>query len=423
MSTGAHAGMMQGRSGPRGRDGLRGRNGLRPISCGVLGLIGLAFVAMPTTAVAQNTPPAQAAPQAAPSSAAALPQNTVPPEFAAWWNRLWSIQSGEFYQSGMEIKLRTYNLYRLTDAEAAKLRAEVAGKPEHPGRGELNLYDRQIKSPRAIFSDSILAFRGGEWRASTLSSTAQGRYNDRAWTKDAAFELDPEWLLVTDPSHSAPDYSRFGQQSSDNSFRVSYLLATGLTGWAGSKPVDVVPKVNGPAWAAEGSFARSDGATIRLIARGNWDLGTQRGTVNEVEGRISLRAGGEPLIVRSVASDFRYEPEIDWMVPRTVTSFAPNGMPEWEFQFQSVRQLDKAEFAKLVKLPRAGELDAVRGSVEFKKVTDTRGTISAVDGSPNGSVEARTVADGKPDRSYRWLGWALGGSLLLVFVGLRLRRP
>jgi hypothetical protein len=412
--------MLQGRSGPRERDGLRARIGPRPIACGVLGLIGLAFVTMPSRASAQNTPPAQAAPQTAATSP--TPQNAVPPEFAAWWNRLWSIQTGEFYRDGMELKLRMYYLYRITDTEAAKLRAEVEGKSEHPELEKLALYDEQIKNPRGITTDSILAVMDGEWRASLAGRgwNMSGEFKDTTWAKKVAWELRPGQLIVADPSQSSLEYRRFGQQSSDNSYRIANVLTTGLTliNLGDARPP--MPVVTGSTWTLDFTYEVKDWK-YRVISKGAWDTGNRCGTIAETVVR-SFAPGTElPTVRLTRAAEHRYEPEIDWMVPRQVTVFAANGMPEREFQLLGIRKMTRSEFEEIIKLPRSGMVDAVRGKIDLKDIVDVRGhsTSSVVAGERAFSKGAKGSAD---ERSYRWLGWVLAGSLAVLFIGLRLKR-
>lgn len=352
---------------------------------------------------------------AAAGIAQASERDPAPPEFAAWWARLFTFNDGSLFD-GVAVSYDVFYVYIPTAERLDEMRRTVKDKPEHPLRSQLQSFERAIENPRGRWMTLTVISRGGEWRANR--NEPQGEYRDYAWSKESAFELSRTKLLVTKPSPEASEARRFAQVSSDFLSSLDAVLTSGV-GQAGNRMLHFKPVFAGSKWTMSGRLKElTPGETCDMQLTGSWDPATHTGRIERVRSVIR-RADGTVLNLGSDSSEFQYEPLLDLQIPRVMIRYHEDGQPRFEYRFKEARKVSASEMRDLLKVPTPNGTDPVRGKLEFTKVEDYRGgseSASLATGMPT------PPSASKGDSSLRWLGWAAAGGLVALFVGLKLRK-
>lgn len=313
-------------------------------------------------------------------------------------------------------------------ADLERLRKEVAGKPDHPERANLEQYENALRGKPTTNRYRLWSKGPGEWRwnQSWGASDDMSHYWDRTLTKKVAWTLLSDQLEIADPS--AP--FRVGMDLSGLERTVigadlKRMLYARLPSLRQSNYEFNSPVVHEMGWSV---LAVRGGATpdqrLEMTVRGRWDASLTRGFVEELRVvRNDLYPGsvGE----RTTYSDWLFVPGLERWVAHRVEEYNTKGTLDKVIVFEGATEEQPGEFDLVTQIPPIDGPDPVRGSATFHFVTDHRkGTQLAVDGARG--VVGQAVVPGRIGSASsiwnRWLGWLATGLLLLSIAVVVVRR-
>ncbi len=315
-----------------------------------------------------------------------------------------------------------------TLAELNLLRSEVANKPDHPRKADLEQYDNALRKTPTTKKYRLWSKGPGKWRLcmnwGRLGDTEQ--YWDKTLTDQVAWTLLQSQLEVADPRE--PSRPGMNLHMIERSFGsdIEEFFSGRMCSVARSKYEFGRPLVESMRWSV--SAARGGGTAgsqrIEVSFSGRWEPEHQRGFVEQI--RV-VRNDLQPDSVgeRTVFSDWRQVGEVDRWISHRVERFRGDGSLDRVLVFERVHTGSPGEFDDVTRVPPIDGQDAIRGKSEFRFVTDHRsGAQSAVDEQRREVAQA--AIPGKPASASsawnRWIGRSVTGVLVLCLVGVVIRR-
>lgn len=341
----------------------------------------------------------------------------------AWFEQEWD-RANE-YPLARNIVV-SYSVEMPTEIDAqglSQLRRDVEGKPDHPDRIRLLIEERRHANGSDINHCEVWSQGTGRWRYNTNHPyLSEGSYFDAASTEKVIWGLANQQLTILDPDETPPPGRDFGSLESQFRWHLAAMLH-GLVG-SGGRADSMHPtesSIDGDRWTAQ---AQKEDGTFAVKYRGRYIASEQR---IEIDDRTVVHASNESFIGnRAVFSEWLFDDVLKRHVARKVAYLEPSGRPSRIFTFHDARTTTDAEFRKVTGLPQLSKPDPIRGQITVPSIVDLRPrheqiTYVAENGVTTVEPLPASLRSGPP-RSLRVVGWVLAGSLIVLFLVLRLKR-
>ncbi len=312
----------------------------------------------------------------------------------------------------------------MSDDELAQMKRDVEGKPDHPGRMQLQLHD-QAKSRGFVLNQHQLFANGkDQWRYNF--SQVGLYYTDSVLSRSASWRTTPTEIHLYSPADSLSGADpRLTVRHDENVFaidvdRVLFGLAGAMRRVGATEITVTVPGDNWKLTASSPTVVNGRSVVSYEVA-GDWDNQAQRGCVRSVRNVTYPSAEWEG---DTEAFDaWIIDPKHDiWYCPKVSIS-KQNGRKYRSVENITLPGLPEGGFPAVIVPPTHGGSDAVRGKYTQSVVTDyPRGkrTEYNKDGSAHSSaLELIELSDSR----WRWLrpfGWVLFA--LIIGAGVLYRQ-
>lgn len=347
-------------------------------------------------------------------------------------------RAAEPYDFGnFSLAWRAENYNTRTAAEIAALRAEVVGKPEHPGHHDLQVIDHQLA--KGSFNINYRLFAGGTaglrfCRDDTLDPSG---YADAVWAPGAVWRLSERSLSLMSASKATPETFRRravgalaqvrdpGVLLDQNVFRpmADRLLFGGLDPVVSGELKIASVTISGDRWTAGFKQPGSTSDRAQTTYSGRWDASMMRGFIEERRSSsVSSSTRGETV-----------ERYLEWSsnnalgrpIARRVELFNPDGRHWRSLIFVAFDPLPEGGFVSIIEPPTIDRPDPLRGSIAKHAIADfVSGTKSVLE--PTGDRITHQLnlpnAPTQGTSPLRTVGWILAALLVIGVVVLRVQR-
>lgn len=337
--------------------------------------------------------------------------------FRAWLENETKVTPDAGIPANVVISYEILTPSRLTPDELAKLRTEVAGKPDHT---KLPLLEDELRRQAAGPDRSHIQVwwaESGYWRrnSDSLGALSAMKYNDTAVTPNVSWRMVPEQLTVVDSTQGAPrGYDLAGTEPGIRS-QVGNLMRGGLPTAAQSGRTVQRAELQGERWTA----TIGDDKLVYEF-EGRWSQEHARGFVES--SRIVQSSNPQFLGWKTTCEEWeRFDAVDTWVSRRVVRRFA-DGTIDTELRLLEVRPSEKGEIERVTRLPAHDSTDPTRGPVSFGRVYDFRPDINKATypGDPN--RDPVPLAAGSSSMRFQIIGWSTAVVIVLMLIVLRLRR-
>lgn len=324
------------------------------------------------------------------------------------------------------LKWHAQRLYVPSDAQLETMRRAVAGKPDHPDRASLMLYDRRVRGDKDEAVRQLWCHGDGQWRLSydfQSNNLSTGEvitsFSDTTVLPDRHWRITPDQLLIEPPDVSArSEIGGLIRSRSDFVLEVGYFANGGMTGahQSGTALGEVV--VNGNRWSVIATRTQSQaGKSYQLRFDGRWDEAQSRGFVERME---IVTNDYKPQVVGTAwtFSDWRVDAVSDKAFAWKVEEFRPGGILDSRFVIEHFAVEPGKSFEEVTRTPEVAGVDPVRGKVTFSTIQDLiKGVRTDVNTGSQAAlgIQPRRVA---PEVSkVNWLVW-ISSSCVVAGFGL-----
>jgi hypothetical protein len=331
--------------------------------------------------------------------------------FRAWWDRVTVVAGDNDSLDGVCIAYRVDMLQVPRADELARLRREVEGKPDHPARVQLSIYDRRLQLDGKDGDQRMVWRYKGMWRYNGQPLSDPEAYSDLVWGDGVAWGLSQNTLLLADPATAARHPYGLPGVSSNMTFELMALTGAGI-GLAHFNSIRLIPVVSdGVRWTAQGGTP--DGR-LRVKANGTWSEETGWGTVDSVH--------TSDLWVK--ATEWMYCEPLGMGIAGRVDICDSDGKIDRRITLNSAVPFTPREFLAISRPPKIDGSDPIRGKTTFREVVDVRGSTPLLGHIQAGAlVQLRSESHGRePEDRLRVLGWIIAASSIATLGVTWVRR-
>lgn len=305
-------------------------------------------------------------------------------------------------------------------AAIAELEREVAGRPEHPRRNELEGHKRRLEKGSDKLTMTLSWSHDKLWRLSTtIPYVPTLPYSDCAIGPEAAWMLTPVQLTIMESTGgNAANYDAALQNPSFRSY-VNLAFHGGFDLFEGACQPKSWQFIDDEKWRME---ATSTDGSVVLEYHGTWRSDVKRGFIDSAECTRSPEnsAIGE----RWVFADWQLLPAVNRFAAHTVSNYKPSSStPRASWRLLGCETVTRQQVEQAAAVPRADGVDVERGPLTYTRVYDARVNrgmpIAAVTGP---ALKIDLAADSDRSSSVaRVFGWITAVSLAVVLVVLKYR--
>ncbi len=328
-----------------------------------------------------------------------------------WLARAWEEAQALPSIDGASLRWRVEDRFVPPPAELDALRREVAGKPDHPKRPHLNIYERRLRDGPDVVHYELWLDGNDRWRLNTNFPPGflDGGYIDTAWAPGRAWKLAPRGLTIAEPEPQTASAQTLLSSRSTFSAHVSKLLDGGM-GVAGSMRLShrAEPTLQGLHWSfIASSEPTATGVRRRVRYSGDWDPDMGRGFVRSVE------------VVESPSST-RPSWQIDsWIYDSTLqrhvaslVRYRAAGVDQ-QIVFEGAGAIPNGGMDALTRIPSPGGTDPIRGRVDPPAVRDHRSGATLIRDEEGRLRQVEVAGESLPLTS-RGAPWRAIGVIALV---------
>lgn len=343
-------------------------------------------------------------------------------EIEAWFEREWAAAQAmpDLGDCSIAWNLEFWSVP--PEDEIARLRESVAGKPDHPGRRELERIDRCLLGDPPVLARRVWARSAEAWRSNTTFE--RGGFIDSSMSPKFVWQLGHAQLTIGDLAEA--DGSMADVRSELYTFwpELGRLLFGGLSDGAISGMTRGTLQWDGSLWTVTLAFGPPDKSpALETEISGRWDPALARGFV---VGERVVTNTVRPADIGSelVYDEWKYIEALGRWVASRVEERAPDGGLQRAYVFVDAWKGSPGEFEQVVAVPKIDADDPVRGRPTFTRLVDYRnGTLRDREGNGETFNRALPLSDRPEARAWhRWLGWVTAAALLGGLIAIRLRR-
>jgi len=315
-------------------------------------------------------------------------------------------------------RLEFWDLPENPRAELSKLREQVEGRPDHPGRREIERIEAALAGSPHALKRRLWARDVGHWRLNI--DYRLGGYADTAAAGDTLWQLSHSELMIG-TEENKPAVETIATQRYSFWPEINRLIFGGLSHGviSGIRPGELT--WDGEEWRVPLRFGPADEPSYEAVLVGRWDEGRERGFV---ERQILLGSAVQPAAVGTEYrySDWRYVSEMDRWIAGRVEDVSPEGKVLRAYVFESWDPGRDGDFERVLAVPSPDSPDPVRGELTFTRLVDyRRNALREREGA--GEQFAETVPLERRGGAWRnWLGWVSAAGLAAGLIALYLHR-
>lgn len=306
----------------------------------------------------------------------------------------------------------------VTTEELEHLRAEVAGRPDHPKKAELAAQERRIASGVDKFENLLVWGNDAQWRFNVTNiGNPAVQYLDRARRADDTWTLTPAQLSVANGTSTIGGTYSISVTPALFAQSVGLLLFGGL-GESSDGPLNIREVKATPTGYA--ALVANVEDTLRYEYAIQWLPNEQDGMVMS---RICVGAPNRDYIGENITLSGRvHNATLRRWVYQQAERRRPNGIVSGRWKFVDAVPLSQSELGQALAIPTVGEPDIYRGDLTIEKIYDARANKSFSSDALRGFTPATGAAPNEIQNTrLRWLGWTAAGVIILGLVGLRAR--
>lgn len=339
-------------------------------------------------------------------------------EFQKWFRRVWD--AGNEYPlppTGLHLRFSLAISPRVTPEELSKLRAEVAGHPQHPALSRLHDLE-QVQKGLPLGGIYDLWLSGGSWRINEPISNAPSEWMDACirYDQNLVWSSSVGGLLTLGHANSQIPTGYDIRPEEPTVRKFVWLFPTGGLALASTKWfVFSKPVLKGDTWRCH---TKNTLGTVAIDIEGTWDESTHLGSIRR---EIGKTISGGAVVGSYFADGWVYNDAYGLNLPTTVTESAVGKPPEvWTLLL--AEKVDAKEFDRVTAAPKDG-VDAVRGAIRVSTFEDFSASIPSTTTIDGG---VKTVRPFDEETSHfvstaRLVGVLVVATSLLVFGGIRLK--
>lgn len=354
----------------------------------------------------------------APAWATRGPQSDVEKWLRAEWKRAATFPSlGEF---GIKYRYET----PVAPGTLEKLKAEIAGHPQHPGKAQAKLLefakDGFLAKRYCLFfeSDSF-------WRV--CEDAADGSFIDVAAAPGREWQLNPDSVRICNPEETAKNAPRTIHRV--NVFRpmVGRLLLAGINLTVAANLEITEVKCNEDRWSMVAGRSEDLPAKQRITMRyeGTWNATEKRGFVTAV---TFTEHGYNPEVVGSAErySGWSNDNAAKQWIAGKVDIFKASGELERRIIFEEFVPMPEGGLDAITRIPSVEKPDPIRSTASYTSVVDFR-TNTVNETNAAGKPTTRMIRTGSQPQEagtswLRPLGWGICITIIGTLIYLRTRR-
>lgn len=336
--------------------------------------------------------------------------------FAAWLEQAWTDAQELPQLDGVVLRIRSTNVDQGAPGELERLRADVSGRPDHPGRRRLDSLEQTALGLPYWSVMTVRLADSNRWRINFDDS--HGFFFDTALNDGVFWRFGANQLTIGEASAAPPG---FEPESSLADFRQSIgFLRTGGFHLASSLGLTRDEAVS---MESQGVFrfraTQQGGAVVEFAGRWSEEVG--RGFIDEFRlVKIPGAAGEERM--SWVMRDWKFDLTLgDWIAAR-VEEFAADGRPiaRWELVDANLEPPERLE--ELLEIPRWDGADPLRDPLTVRAVADHRDSGSKMSHVEQGRLEPVSPASRTVGGIFGSVAWWWAIPPLVVLVVVRIRR-
>lgn len=311
-------------------------------------------------------------------------------QVAAWFAEEWRRATSPVDLQDCVIHWRSVLAYVPPAAELAKMRAAVAGKPEHPDRHLIAMFEDRLKNGPTTISKHFCADGHRGWRFGETYSS--GKYCDTVATPNKAWQLFPPTLKLLDASKLGSRDPEQDVTQLESTFlpEVGLLLFGGLSYGKVSNLEPGPITLDGAKWSVDAGLKGEHPPQTDFAMRfyGHWDSAKNRGFVDGTE---IIRSGFAPQTIGDswTISDWQLFEEANLHAAKSAVYRRSNGVLDRSLTLVGINRIDGG-FNAAIAVPSRDEPDVFRGIPLFTSMADYR-TRTVSDTTPEGVINTRPL--------------------------------
>lgn len=345
------------------------------------------------------------------SSTVAVGQIDVSPQHVeAWLKRELQAAAAIPAWPGFSIRWRSEDPLTLSPKDIDALRSEVAGKPEHPRRHELEAAERMLRTGAPyVMRFELFSTPEGAWRFNSTYVDAK-TFTDVTLTNGTAWKLSPMAIELFGDAPSADRRRSLAGERYVFVPMLASLLYGSLDRAAFSKLEIGDLRIDGSRWSATAS--RRSGTPLVLGYEGRWDPQAGRGfveryTIVRNPSAPTFEGTGE----RFEEWEFHPEPGV-WAAKRAVLT-KPGGEVWRVHVFEGFAPLPAGGHDAVFAAPSPGGADVVRGPIPTNVEVGDHARAVVTRMNEQGQLTEAPLPGAR--ESARW-GWNTVGLSLLALL-------
>lgn len=343
------------------------------------------------------------------------------PAFNEWWGRVTSGASSSPVPNGIMLRCLVFEEYYPADDELEAMRKSIEGKPDHPLRRRLQYYEYLRNAGPQVPSRRTVWKRGDEWRYNIDPCIEHPEsYSDYVWAKSAVWQLSRKRLAIAEPEERSSRSMEVASLRSSVDLYAVMLLRSGMVVDPGMK-LTVTLKPDGE-WIA---IARHPEDGTEVTAAGRWDPDRGLGLIERSTYRRRTSTPQPADDVTNIVKRWSDYTGAGLALAAEVQTISNRDQrPFRRYVLEEVREFTPTEFEELIRLPKPGDTDAVRGVVTYTTVVDDRpGTPSQSWADSGGlKLDARNPTVSSSEVPLRVVGWLVIAAIVVALSYLRWRK-
>jgi hypothetical protein len=297
----------------------------------------------------------------------------------------------------------------------ASLRRETAGRPDHPGRFDVEACDRYLRDGPSLEEAVVWSAEPTRWRYSIfhVRPVFSFAYFDAAKTGETLWSLTAERLTVYDDKHPAPPGRAVDHVASSIKAEIGSFVHGPL--WMFYEPAMLAKpsvRIDDDGW----EVAATSESGVSARAAGSWDAALARGFVDSVE-YSTPGAGGETF--RCTSTGWHADEVLGTWVAERVENHYQRPIGKKVLILNSVIRCDDKRLEAALAVPDLSRPDPIRGPLTITRVDDFRGRGVAPQSVSLAGARPRTLLESLATLRVEWIA---AGVLVVSVVGLFLYR-